>query len=62
MSGLLPGSAVLFNGIRVGEVTELRLSPAQPKQVVAIVGIDPSTPVRVDTSVSMDFQGLTGRR
>jgi phospholipid/cholesterol/gamma-HCH transport system substrate-binding protein len=60
VSGLLAGSAVLFNGIRVGEVTELRLSPEQPKQVVAIVGIDPATPVRSDTSVSMDFQGLTG--
>jgi phospholipid/cholesterol/gamma-HCH transport system substrate-binding protein len=60
VSGLLAGSAVLFNGIRVGEVTELRLSQEQPKQVVAIVGIDPSTPVRSDTSVSMDFQGLTG--
>jgi phospholipid/cholesterol/gamma-HCH transport system substrate-binding protein len=60
VSGLLTGSAVLFNGIRVGEVTELRLSPDQPKQVIATIGIDPATPVRVDTSVSMDFQGLTG--
>ena len=60
VSGLLTGSAVLFNGIRVGEVTELRLSPDQPKQVIATIGIDPATPVRADTSVSMDFQGLTG--
>jgi phospholipid/cholesterol/gamma-HCH transport system substrate-binding protein len=60
VSGLLTGSAVLFNGIRVGEITELRLSPDQPKQVIATIGIDPATPVRVDTSVSMDFQGLTG--
>ena len=60
VSGLLTGSAVLFNGIRVGEVTELRLSPDQPKQVTATIGIDPATPVRADTSVSMDFQGLTG--
>jgi phospholipid/cholesterol/gamma-HCH transport system substrate-binding protein len=60
VSGLLVGSGVLFNGIRVGEVTDLRLSSEQPKQVVATVGIDPATPVRADTSVSMDFQGLTG--
>jgi phospholipid/cholesterol/gamma-HCH transport system substrate-binding protein len=60
VSGLLTGSAVLFNGIRVGEITELRLSPDQPKQVIATIGIDPATPVRADTSVSMDFQGLTG--
>jgi phospholipid/cholesterol/gamma-HCH transport system substrate-binding protein len=37
VSGLLTGSAVLFNGIRVGEVTELRLSPDQPKQVIATI-------------------------
>lgn len=60
VSGLLVGSAVLFNGIRVGEVTDLRLTPDNPKQVVATVGVDPATPVRSDTTVSMDFQGLTG--
>lgn len=60
VSGLLVGSAVLFNGIRVGEVTDLRLTPANPKQVVATVGIDPAAPVRTDTIVGMDFQGLTG--
>ena len=60
VSGLLVGSAVLFNGIRVGEVTDLRLTPDNPKQVMATVGIDPATPVRSDTTVGMDFQGLTG--
>jgi phospholipid/cholesterol/gamma-HCH transport system substrate-binding protein len=60
VSGLLAGSAVLFNGIRVGEVIELRLPPDKPKQVVATIGIDPATPVRADTTVGMDYQGLTG--
>ena len=60
VSGLLVGSAVLFNGIRVGEVTNLGLSSDNPKQVLATVAIDPTTPVRADTSVGMDFQGLTG--
>jgi phospholipid/cholesterol/gamma-HCH transport system substrate-binding protein len=60
VSGLLVGSAVLFNGIRVGEVTELSLSAENPKEVLATVAIERSTPVRADTVIGMDFQGLTG--
>ena len=60
VAGLLRGSAVLFNGIRVGEVTELALDPARPRQVIAKIVIDRDTPVRTDTDVSIDFQGLTG--
>src|SRR5262249_58146038 len=30
VSGLRPGASVLFNGIRVGEVTELKLDPSAP--------------------------------
>ena len=60
VSGLLVGSGVLFNGIRVGEVTDLQLNDDDPKQVMATVAIDPATPVRADTTVGIDFQGLTG--
>jgi phospholipid/cholesterol/gamma-HCH transport system substrate-binding protein len=31
ISGLLKGSSVLFNGIRVGEVTDIQLSADKPK-------------------------------
>lgn len=60
VSGLLKGSSVLFNGIRVGEVTDIALSPDAPKDVLVTIAIDPATPVRADTIVSVDFQGLTG--
>lgn len=60
VAGLLRGSAVLFNGIRVGEVTALELDPAKPRQVQATIAVERSTPVRKDTEVSIDFQGLTG--
>lgn len=60
VSGLLVGSAVLFNGIRVGEVTALELNEKNPKEVHAAIGIDPTTPIRSDTQVGIDFQGLTG--
>jgi phospholipid/cholesterol/gamma-HCH transport system substrate-binding protein len=60
VSGLLKGAAVLFNGIRVGEVTEIALSAENPKRVTATMAVDPATPVRVDTRVDIEFQGLTG--
>jgi phospholipid/cholesterol/gamma-HCH transport system substrate-binding protein len=60
VSGLLTGSAVLFNGIRVGEVTKLELNSADPRQVQATIAVDQRTPIRIDTVVSMDFLGLTG--
>jgi phospholipid/cholesterol/gamma-HCH transport system substrate-binding protein len=60
VSGLLTGSAVLFNGVRVGEVTALKLSPEQPRQILAIVAVDSTVPVRDDTKASIEFQGLMG--
>ena len=58
--GLLVGAAVLFNGIRVGEVTDLSLAPDNPRHVNATVSIASTTPVRADTKVGLEFQGLTG--
>jgi phospholipid/cholesterol/gamma-HCH transport system substrate-binding protein len=60
VSGLLRGSPVLFNGIRVGEVSNLRLMPEDPRGINATVSIDEQAPVRTDTLVSLEFQGLTG--
>jgi phospholipid/cholesterol/gamma-HCH transport system substrate-binding protein len=58
--GLLVGAAVLFNGIRVGEVTDLGLAPDNPRRVNATISVASATPVRSDTKVGLDFQGLTG--
>ncbi len=60
VSGLLAGSAVLFNGIRVGEVTQLTLNPQAPQQVIATIAVDRNTPIRADTIVGIETQGLTG--
>lgn len=60
VSGLLKGAGVLFNGIRVGEVIDLQLSPDDPRKVTAIVAVATGTPIRADTHVSLEFQGLTG--
>src|SRR5919201_2762702 len=58
--GLLVGAAVLFNGIRVGEVTELGLATDNPRGVHATISVASATPVRADTKVGLEFQGLTG--
>jgi phospholipid/cholesterol/gamma-HCH transport system substrate-binding protein len=60
VSGLRTGASVLFNGIRVGEVAELTLDPRAPRSVIAIVSVDRNAPVRADTKVALEFQGLTG--
>jgi phospholipid/cholesterol/gamma-HCH transport system substrate-binding protein len=58
--GLLVGAAVLFNGIRAGEVTDLGLAPDIPRRVNATISVASTTPVRSDTKVGLEFQGLTG--
>ena len=58
--GLLVGAGVLFNGIRVGEVTDLGLAPDNPRRVNATISVASTTPVRSDTKVGLEFQGLTG--
>jgi phospholipid/cholesterol/gamma-HCH transport system substrate-binding protein len=60
VSGLTAGSAVLFNGVRVGEVIRLKLNNENPRWIEASIAIDPAAPMRVDTRVGVDFQGLTG--
>jgi phospholipid/cholesterol/gamma-HCH transport system substrate-binding protein len=60
VSGLLVGATVLFNGIRVGEVTHLGLAASSPRQVDATIAVASDTPVHADTTVGLDFEGLTG--
>src|SRR4051812_7562012 len=58
--GLLVGAAALFNGIRVREVSDLRVCADRPRRVNAIISVASTTPVRADTKVGLEFQGLTG--
>lgn len=59
VSGLRVGAPVLFNGIRVGEVTNLGLTD-NPAQVSATLAVNKTTPIRADTRVTLEFTGLTG--
>jgi phospholipid/cholesterol/gamma-HCH transport system substrate-binding protein len=60
VSGLSKGSMVLFNGIRVGEVTDIRLLPEDPRRVVAVTEVDRTTPVRTDTRARLEVNMLSG--
>ena len=60
ISGLATGNPVLFNGVRVGEVSKIDYMPDDPSQVYAIIGIDARVPVRTDTKVQLEYTGLTG--
>ncbi len=60
VAGLSQGSSVSFNGLRVGEVTQISLLPEDPRRVVAVVQVDANTPIRADTRARLEYQGLTG--
>jgi phospholipid/cholesterol/gamma-HCH transport system substrate-binding protein len=57
-AGLRNGGNVNFNGIRVGEVISVKLD--NPRRVVALAMVENHTPLRKDTLVGLEFQGLTG--
>jgi len=57
-AGLRNGGSVNFNGIRVGEVISVKLD--NPRRVVALAMVENNAPVRRDTLVGLEFQGLTG--
>ena len=60
VSGLSRGSTVEFNGIRVGDVVDLRLDPDNPRNVFARVRVERDAPVRTDTQAMLMPVGITG--
>src|SRR6202521_2442860 len=57
-SGLHNGGSVNFDGVQVGQIMSLKLD--NPRKIVAFVMLDNSAPIRKDTVVGLEFQGLTG--
>lgn len=58
VTGLRTGANVNFNGIRIGEVESVKID--DPHNVVAMVKVERMAPVRKDTTIGLEFQGLTG--
>jgi phospholipid/cholesterol/gamma-HCH transport system substrate-binding protein len=60
VNGLSEGGEVRFNGIKVGEVTTLRLDRDDPNNVIAHIRVEAQTPVRSDSVAQLNFMGITG--
>lgn len=60
VNGLSLGSAVQYSGIRVGDVTQLRLDTENPSKVWARIRVSASTPIRRDTQARLAVAGITG--
>lgn len=60
-AGLGRGSAILFNGIRVGEVQNVFLDAEDPTIAIAEGAIDVRTPLKASTRAALGVQGLTGQ-
>ena len=60
VSGLQVGAAVQFNGIPVGEVSELKLAPNNPSRVIARIRVSEGTPVKNTTKGELELVGVTG--
>lgn len=60
VSGLSKAADVLYNGIKVGEVVDLKLDEDDPNNVIVRIQVDRMTPVKEDSHASLETQGLTG--
>lgn len=61
VTGLSVGSQVLFNGLKVGDVRNLRIDPNDPRVVIATTQVDGTTPITTSTRATIGFAGLTGQ-
>lgn len=58
--GLNVGSPVTYNGIPVGQVLSLVISPKDPSKVLVTIQIEDTTPILVDSLATLGMQGITG--
>lgn len=60
VTGLSQGGAVQYNGIKVGDVSQLKLDPQDPRRVLARIRVGADTPIRQDTHAKLALTGVTG--
>lgn len=58
--GLEPGAQVYLNGIKVGTVAELGVSPSDIRKVEVVIEVEDGTPIHADTRAMLQLAGLTG--
>ncbi|MFA3918425.1 MlaD family protein [Ruegeria hyattellae] len=60
VSGLSTAGDVRYNGLPVGQVTSLQLDENDPSKVRVKIQVDADTPVKTDTTATLESQGVTG--
>ncbi|MDB5483126.1 MAG: Mammalian cell entry related domain protein [Caulobacteraceae bacterium] len=58
--GLSQGGEVRFNGIKVGDVTKIRLDPRDHGYVLARARVSSDVPIKTDSYATLEPQGFTG--
>ena len=60
-SGLSRGSAVLFNGVRIGDVRRIYIDVNDPDAAIVEARVDRRTPITASTQVDVGLANLTGQ-
>ncbi|HIP77225.1 MAG TPA: MCE family protein, partial [Kiloniellaceae bacterium] len=62
VTGVKEGSAVRYQGVRVGEVISVDLDEDRPTAIRVRIEVEKRTPVRADSKATLELEGLTGGR
>jgi phospholipid/cholesterol/gamma-HCH transport system substrate-binding protein len=60
VTGLQEGSAVKYQGLQVGYVSDIRIDPENIKTVILEINLEQGVPIKVDTRAEINFLGITG--
>jgi len=60
VGGLVKGADVELNGMKIGEVSDLRFDPTNPKHILSTIAVDSDAPLRTDTQIRLRFGTVTG--
>ena len=60
VQGLSEGTEVRFNGLKVGDITELRIDPNDNNSVIVDIQVEANTPIDFESIGRMEPLGLTG--
>lgn len=60
VSGLSKGNPVLYSGVQIGDVVDLKLNPLDPSQVRVLIRVDQDIPIRENTQASLVLANITG--
>ena len=60
VSGLEIGAQVKYNGVRVGQVSEIKIASKNVNKVLVTLELEPGVPVKKDTKAVLTGMGITG--